>query len=311
MTFSVRTIELSSNSKDFVPLTAREYKNDYTPLPNANLPNSLRNDLGLFFQLLTQEELPLEENTFLIKSYQGVYSRLFGPVLKVGSSEVSSTDPDKLYIQWGPRFIPLTLDGTPGTFYTAAGTELDVEFSTYNFSGRGEDPALLLSMDTEEGQVVLPIVVRFADWENPIEPKALNTMLKKTPQKLAEVIQKVSAKVGGSSRERIEADSEVDFKDLEINKPYEVIGYYPCKTSYGTSYRIFINNIPNEDNTAVCWAHSSIRPLLATRPDITREKPATLMLRFKEEMDNGRTKIRSSLILSRQEDDPEVINLDF
>lgn len=310
MTFSVRTIDLASNSKDFIPLSAREYKSDYTPLPNANLPQSLRFDLNVFFQLLTGEELSLEENTFLIKSYEGVYSRLFGPVLKVGQEGVGNTENDKLYIQWGPRFIPLT--SSPGQMLTQNNTELDVEFSTYNFSGRGDDPALLLSVDTEEGQLVMPIVVRFADWENPIEPKVLNTMLKKTPEKLVEVIQKVSSKTGnGGSRERIEADAEVDFKELEVNKPYEVIGYYPCKTSYGTSYRIFVNNVPEESQTSVCWAHSSIRPLLATRPEITRDKPATLMLRFKEEMDNGRTKIRSSLILSRQEDDPESLNLDF
>lgn len=312
MTFTVRTIDLASNSKDFIPLSAREYKSDYTPLPNANLPKSLRADLGSFYTLLTGDELPLEENTFLIKSYQGVYNRLFGPVLKVGQADVANTEDGMLYIQWGPRFIPLTLKESPSAMFTASGTELDVEFSSYNFSGRGEDPAMLISMDAEEGQVVLPVVVRFADWENPLEPKVLNTMFKKTPLKLAEVIQKVTSKNGtGSGRERIEADAEVDFKDLEINTPYDVIGYYPCKTSYGVSYRIFINNQPEDDKISVCWAHSSIRPLLATRPEITRERPATLMLRSKEELDNGRTKIRSSLILSRQENDPESLDLDF
>lgn len=309
MNFSVRTVDIASNSKDFVSLGAREYKSDYVPLPNQNLPKGMQSDLGQFFTLLTGEtEFPLEENTFLIKSYEGVYSRLFGPVLKVGQEGVGDTKDGELYVQWGPRFIPLSVQ--PGKFLTVAGTEIDVEFSTFNFSARGEDPALMVSIDNESEQIVLPIAVRFTDWENPIEPKVLNTFLKKSPEKLAEVIQKVSAKTGGS-RERIEADAEVDFKELEVNKPYEVVGYYPCKTTYGVSYRIFINNLPEVDQTSVCWAHSSIRPLLATRPEITREKPATLTVRFKEEMDNGRTKIRSNLILSRQEDDPEALNLDF
>jgi hypothetical protein len=308
MTFSVRTVDLASNSKDFIALGAREYESDYVPLPNQNLPKGIKADLASFYTLLTGEEFPLEENTFLIKSYEGVYSRLFGPVLKVGQEGVGETKDGELYIQWGPRFIPLSV--APGKFTTAAGVELDVEFSTFNFSARGEDPALLISIDGDEEQTVLPVAVRFSDWENPVEPKVLNTFLKKSPEKLAEVIQKVSAKTGGS-RERIEADSEIDFKELDVNKPYEVIGYYPCKTTYGVSYRIFVNNIPEADKTAVCWAHSSIRPLLATRPEITREKPATLTLRSKEEMDNGRTKIRSNLILSRQEDDPSALNLNF
>jgi hypothetical protein len=308
MSFSVRTVDIASNSKDLIALSAREYESDYTPLPNANLPKSLKTDLSAFFTLLTGEEMPLEENTFLIKSYEGVYSRLFGPVLKVGQDGVGNTSPDKLYVQWGPRFIPLEF--APGQVTTSSGTELDVEFSTYNFSARGEDAAMLLTIDNETEQFVLPIAVRFADWENPVEPKVLNTFLKKTPEKLLEVIQKVSSKSGGS-RERIEADQEVDFKELDVNFPYEVIGYYPCKTTYGVSYRLFINNLPEEDKTSVCWAHSSIRPLLATRPEITREKPATLTLRSKTELDNGRVKIRSNLILSRQEDDPEALNLSF
>jgi len=309
MTFSVRTVDIASNSKDFIALSAREYESDYVPLPNGNLPKSLKADLASFFTLLTGEaEFPLEENTFLIKSNQGVYSRLFGPVLKVGQEGVGNTEPGKLYVQWGPRFIPLTF--SPGKVTTAAGTEIDVEFSTFNFSARGEDAAMLVTLDMDSEQVVLPVAVRFADWENPLEPKILNTMLKKTPEKLAEVVQKVSAK-GGGGRERIEADAEVDFKELEVNRPYEVVGYYPCKTTYGISYRIFINNLPELDKTSVCWAHSSIRPLLSTRPEITREKPATLTVRSKEELDNGRTKIRSNLILSRQEDDPEALNLDF
>lgn len=309
MTFSVRTVDIASNSKDFIALGAREYESDYTPLPNANLPKAMQADLAQFYTALTGEEFPLEENTFLIKSYEGVYSRLFGPVLKVGQEGVGNTEDGKLYIQWGPRFIPLTFE--PGKVSTANGNELDVEFSTFNFSARGEDPAMLISIDGESEQTVLPVAVRFADWENPVEPKVLNTFLKKSPDKIAEVVQKVSAKSGGGSRERIEADSEIDFKELDVNKPYEVIGYYPCKTSYGLTYRIFLNHVPDADKTAVAWAHSSIRPLLATRPEITREKPATLTLRSKEELDNGRTKIRSNLILSRQEDNDEALNLDF
>lgn len=310
MSFSVRTVDIASNSKDFITLSAREYDSDYTPLPNVNLPKSLKEDLGMFFTLLTGEkEFPLEENTFLIKSYEGVYSRLFGPVLKVGQEGVGNTSPDNLYIQWGPRFIPLQF--SPGMVTTADGTELDVEFSTFNFSARGEDAAMLLALDGETEQVVLPVAVRFTDWENPIEPKVLNTFLKKNPEKLLEVVQKVSAKTGSGNRERIEADQEVDFKELEVNYPYEVIGYYPCKTTYGVSYRMFINNLPEENKTSICWAHSSIRPLLATRPEINRDKPATLTLRSKKELDNGRVKIRSNLILSRQESDPEALDLSF
>ena len=176
-TFSVTTIDLSTNAPQLAPLSGREYTSEYTSLPNANLPKALRKDLNSIFQFLTEEELPLDENTFLIKSRDGVYFRLFGPVLKAGAEGVEGTSDGKLYIQWGPRYIPLTT--VKGGFTKSDGTVIEAEFGSYNFSGRGEDPALFVSVDVEDGQLVLPVAVRFTDWENPTEPKALNAILKK------------------------------------------------------------------------------------------------------------------------------------
>jgi len=308
-TFSVTTIDLSTNAPQLAPLSGREYTSEYTSLPNANLPKGLRKDLDTVFQFLTGEELPLDENTFLIKSRDGIYFRLFGPVLKSGADGVEGTSDGQLYIQWGPRYIALNV--VKGGFVKADGTEIEAEFGSYNFSGRGEDPALFVSVDTAEGQLVLPVAVRFSDWENPTEPKALNALLKKKPEDVVTLIQKVATKGTGSSGPRIEADSEVDFRELEVNLPYEVINYYPCKTSYGLTYRIMIANYPEEGQVAGAWAHSSIRPLLSTKPEINREKPATLTLRSKEELPDGKIRIRSTLLLSRQETGENDLNLYF
>lgn len=308
-TFSVTTIDLSTNAPQLAPLAGREYTSEYISLPNANLPKALRKDLDVVFQFLVGEELPLDENTFLIKSRDGVYFRLFGPVLKAGAEGIEGTSDGKVYIQWGPRYLPLTL--VKGGFVRPDGTEIEAEFGSYNFSGRGEDPALFISVDTESGQLVLPVAVRFSDWENPTEPKALNALLKKKPEDVIALVQKVTAKGSGGSGPRIEADSEVDFRELDVQVPYEVINYYPCKTSYGLTYRIMINNFPEEGQIAGAWAHSSIRPLLSAKPEITREKPATLTLRSKEELDNNKIRIRSTLLLSRQEVTEEDLNLDF
>jgi hypothetical protein len=308
-TFNITTIDLSTNAPQLAPLSGREYTSEYTSLPNANLPKGLRKDLNTVFEYLTGEELPLDENTFLIKSRDGVYFRLFGPVLKAGAAGIEGTEDGKLYVQWGPRYLPVGV--VKGGFTTGDGREMEAEFGSYNFSGRGEDPALFVSVDTEDGQIVLPVAVRFSDWENPTEPKALNALLKKKPEDVIALVQKVAAKGTGSSGPRIEADSEVDFRELEVQVPYEVINYYPCKTSYGLTYRIMINNFPEEGQVAGAWAHSSIRPLLSTKPEITREKPATLTVRSKEELENGRLRIRSTLLLSQQEADDSSLNLDF
>jgi hypothetical protein len=309
-TFSVTTIDLSTNAPQLAPLSGREYNSEYTSLPNANLPKALRKDLDTVFQFMAGEELPLDENTFLIKSRDGVYFRLFGPVLKAGADGIEGTSDGRLYIQWGPRYLPINI--VKGGFTLPNGTEMEAEFGSYNFSGRGEDPALFVSVDTEDGQLVLPVAVRFADWENPLESKALNALLKKKPEDVVALIQKVTAKgTGGGSGQRVEVDSEVDFRDLPVNEPFEVINYYSCKTSYGLTYRIAINNYPEEGQVAGAWAHSSIRPLLATKPEINREKPAVLTIRSKEELDNNKIRIRSTLLLAAQEADEEALNLDF
>ena len=308
-TFSVTTIDLSTNAPQLAPLSGREYTSEYTSLPNANLPKALRKDLNTVFEFLVGEELPLDENTFLIKSRDGVYFRLFGPVLKAGADGIEDTSDGQLYIQWGPRYIPVNI--VKGGFTKPDGTEIEAEFGSYNFSGRGEDPALFVSVDTEDGQLVLPVAVRFIDWENPTEPKALNALLKKKPEDVLALVQKVAAKGTGGGGQRVEADSEIDFRDLPVNVPFEVINYYPCKTSYGLTYRIAINNYPEEGQVAGAWAHSSIRPLLATKPEINREKPATLTVRSKDELPDGKIRLRSTLLLAVQEADESALNLDF
>ena len=308
-TLSITTIDVSTNAAQLAPLSGREYTAEYTQLPNANLPKAMRKDLDTIFQSLTGEELPLDENTFLIKSRDGVYFRLFGPVLTAGSDDVEGTSNGQLYIRWGPRFIPV--NAVKGGFTKADGSELEAEFGSYNFSGRGEDAALFISADTSEGQVVLPIAIRFTDWENPTEPKALNVILKKTPQDLINVIQPVKAAGSGGGGSRVDTDTEVDFRDLPVNVPFEVINYYPCKTSYGLTYRIAINNYPEQGQVAGAWAHSSIRPLLASKPVISAEKPATLTIRSKEELDNNKVRIRSTLLLSTQEMEEGALNLAF
>lgn len=307
-TFQITTIDVSTSAPALASLSGREYNSEYTALPNANLPKVLRSELDTVFQFMTGEELPLEENTFLIKSRDGIYFRLFGPVLKIGADGVENLQEGQPYIQWGPRFIPVNF--VKGGVTKTDGTEIEAEFGSYNFSGRGEDAALFLSIDSDNGQLVLPVSVRFADWENPVEPKVLNSLLKKNPSDVIPLIQKATAK-GTGGGQRIEADTEIDFRNLDVNVPYEVINYYPCKTSYGLSYRIMINNYPEEGQIAGAWAHSSIRPILSTKPQINVEKPATLTLRSKEELDSGKIRIRSTLLLSQQEITENCVDLNF
>lgn len=310
--YTVNVIEVGTGSPELAPLGGREYENQYTSLPNANLPKGMRRDLDKVFTAMTGEELPLEENTFLIKAEDGVYSRLFGPVLKVGNDEVEGTSSGKFFVQWGNRYIPVSL-GKEGVTVTINDqpVTLEAEFSEFNFSGRGDDHALMISVDEEDGsgQVVLPVAVRFVDWQNPPEIKALNALMKKGKE--AEILATVQeATPRGSGRQR--ADHEIDFRDLEEGSSYEVTSYRACQTAYGPSYRIILDGYPNEGETAETWAHSSLRPLLATQPEISSEKPAVLHIKEKTLTNDGKTRMRCSLILSKQEEVSEdAVDLKF
>jgi hypothetical protein len=313
-TFTVKTIEVGTASPDLAPLAGREYSSSYTPLPNSNLPRGMRRDLDKIFTALTGEELVLEENTFLIRADDGVYNRLFGPVLKAGSDEVEGTTVGSLCVQWGPRYIPLTLtkEGVQVTINDQPVT-LDAEFGEFNFSGRGPDIALMVSVDEEDGsgQVVLPIAVRFIDWQNPPELKALNAMLKKKAGDVTGLIQVATPKGGGGFRAR--ADHDIDFRDLEEGIQYSVQSYRGVETQYGQSYRIILADYPVDGETAECWAHASLRPIFATKPEINAEKPATLTIKSKDVSEkDGKVRIRCSLILSRQEAvNEDDLDLDF
>lgn len=313
-TFKVTTINVSTNAPELVLLSGREYSRQYTALPNANLPKPMRESLGVVFNYLSGEELPLEDNTFLIKSDNGVYSRLFGPVLKAGQDEVDGTSTGELYIQWGSKFIPIKAE--KGKFTRPDGTEIEAEFGQFNFSGRGEDPAIFISADDPQGdgQVVLPVAVRFVDWKNPPDAKSMGVMLKKAPEEIASVVQPVATRGSNSdnSSTRVTATQEVEFRSLEVDVPYKVISYYPCKTRFGLTYKILIQDYPEVGEIGAAWAHSTIKPLLATKPEISEEKPAILTVKSKEQTEEGKWKIRANLLLSMTEEvDESELNLNF
>ena len=310
--FRVNTINVSTGSPELAPLAGREYPSQYTSLPNANLPKAMRRDLDKVFVSLTGEELPLEENTFLIRAEDGVYNRLFGPILKVGVDGVENTETGKSYIQWGNRYIPVSLSKSGLSVDINGQTvTLESEFAEFNFSGRGSDIGLMISVDEEDGsgQVVLPIAVRFIDWENPPEIKALNAMMKKGKDTdILSLVQEVSARNTG----RQQADHEIDFRDLDEGESYTVVSYRNVDTKYGPSYRIILADHPVVGETSECWAHSSLRPLLATQPEISVDKPATISIKEKSLTTDGKVRIRCYMILSQQEEvDGDALDLNF
>jgi hypothetical protein len=311
-TFTVNVLDVGTSSPDFAPLAGREFSSKFKALPNANLAKAMRLGLDKVYIALTGEELPLEDNTFLIKSEDGIYSRLFGPILKAGNDEVEGTATGQFCIHWGNRYIPVSL-GKEGVSVEINGqtVSLEAEFAEFNFSGRGNDPALMISVDEEDGsgQTVLPVAIRYIDYKNQPETKAVNAMMRKN--KADEILPLVEQVVPRGTSSRADADHDIDFRELPLGQ-YRVTSYRAANTRYGTSYRIVIADYPNEGETAETWAHASLRQLLATSPEVSEDKPALLHIKDKEVMEDGKTRIRCTLLLTKQEEvNPDSLDLNF
>lgn len=89
-------------------------------------------------------------------------------------------------------------------------------------------------------------------------------------------------------------------RDLDEDTKYTVISYRECQTSYGVNYRLVLADTPVAGETSECWAHASLRPMLATAPEITPEHPATLTIKEKTVLQDGKVRLRCSMILSKQ-----------
>ena len=134
----------------------------------------------------------------------------------------------------------------------------------------------MISVDEEDGsgQVVLPVAVRFIDWENPPEIKALNAMMKKDKDAdILSLVQEVAAR--GTGRQR--ADHEIDFRDLDEGESFTVVSYRQVETKYGASYRIILGDHPVVGETSECWAHASpdLSSLLSPRSRLRNPPPCT------------------------------------
>lgn len=297
---SLTIVEISSNSPDLVMLSGKSYKRDYTELPNGNLPVKLRKQLNLFYHKLSGKDFSLEDNTFIIKADNEVYSRLFGPILKVDEND------QNYVIQWGSTLFPLVAENST---FTLNGNPLECEFDLYNFSGRGEDTCLMLYLDGEnEGDVIgLPIAVRFSDWNNKLSSKELNSMLKKSPAKIKPYIQRYRK----PEKAIIESDFEVDLRDFEIGRSYEVIGYYKCNTQYGINFRVFIKNPDGREGIGIGWVCPSLKNLLNVSPVISEACPAELKIISKKTLNEGKISLKANLVLHPQAVSAEDCNLDL
>lgn len=294
---AIRSINLSSTNPAFARLAARSYDRQYCPVPNTSLPKVILNDLGVIFKGLTGEEMPKDDNTILVKADEGVFTRMFTPVLV--------NDQDGYAIRWGSRIIPLTIKDTK---LSAADSKLTFKAGVYNFSGRGENVCLFALMkEAETGDTVkMPIVVRFASWDSPLDKDEFDAMFSEDLEGLLLQIAENKQPTGGQrTNEEI-----LSFRDL-IEGDYSVIDYREVTTSYGKNHILTLEGVPGYGESVACWGHSSIKNILLAQPVISKDEPAILSILSKEQTKDGKWRIKASLAVSSFAEDDDFCSIEF
>ena len=255
-------IVLSLNEPAFLPLKNSDKfagQPDYIGLPPAALPPKMLSQFQQVFTALTGEEMP--EETFIQARNQagkGI-TKLYGPAIYRGEAD------NQLQIRWGNTYIPLTL--SKGSIVGPVENEdLAFEFSWEKI--QYDEPVLLVKLDVDEDLLVLPVVIKDADWNNPIGESGIEQMKRLLAKgKIKEIREMVSeVKTGGGSSN----GNPVDPRDMTTGGLYTVTKARPIKTTHGSSYVLSIEPQPGDPaiekfgETWDMWGHHGINPYVDT-----------------------------------------------
>lgn len=278
---AIKIVETSISNPALAMLRARRYEKAYIAVPNTKLDADLFADLSIVYQALTGEQLPVESNTFLIKSKDGYLERLFAPVF-------GRTADNKLAIRWGASLIPVTLESK----------EYSIKPGQYNQSGRGMDTCIFVTVKTGKDVYRLPVALRQQNWDSKISVDELDYMLADDYEQLIAALGELkegSETTGGTTGEIL------SLRDFEVDEKLTVIAYKEVKTNYGSNFIITLSDGRQS------WGHKSINAVLAVKPTIDENNPAELVVIEKREYSPGKWAIKAVLFITVAEDDDSLV----
>ena len=254
-------ILLSLNEPEFISLKdSKKFAGqpDYIGLPPAALPSTMLSRYETVFTALTGEPMP--SDTFIqARNQEGKgITKLYGPAVYRGAEE------GQLQIRWGDTYIPLTLSKGAITG-PVENEDLAFEFSWEKI--QYDEPVLLVKVDVDEDLIVLPVVIKDVDWNNPIGEAGIEQMKRLLSKGKVEQIREMVAEPGngGSSN-----GDPVDPRDMTTGGLYTVTKARPIKTKHGSSYILSIEPQPGDPaiekfgETWDMWGHNGINPYIDT-----------------------------------------------
>lgn len=236
---AIITVDVTTNNAIFAGLQVKNYERQYTPIENTKLPANYKAQLNVIYTAIFGEDLPETDITFLVKSYQGSFSRLLIPVVGVYNG--------KLSVKWGSKIAEL-------------GDNFSMRADGVNFSGRGIDPALIVSVKSGKDVYSLPLSVRFISQEMQLSVDEFKATWELDRETLLETLVVLTESKAVSDN----SDPVVNIKELELGN-YTITQYREVKTSYGINYIVTL--VDSNEVSRQVWADTKLRNILINNPE--------------------------------------------
>ena len=253
-------------------LSSRRYPDTYNNVPTKAIGNELIEAFTAVFNFIG-EEVP--ESFLVVKAEGGILDRLYVPTAYQATKEQVMTSQ---YAQNNEAKIGETVVGIRFT--------RDLVVPLEAFYAPDEDGSSNIDFDENGVSIIVPgegdeeyilsINLFFSDYEN--KPKTIEVKRAYKKGTLQELLSEL--KVGGNF---------VKMADLEEGGEYTVVDYTEREGDYGTQYAMIL-----DDGRSV-YANSAVSKVLASAPEITADKPATLVIGTMTQTKAGKTRVTAVL----------------
>lgn len=266
-------------------------------------------------------EFEPEQAVFSVSAQSGAFKRMYGPIVgQQFDAEDKSTG--AFILSFGSVEVPFKV-GAKGVIQSSTeGVEIESQIISTEINGYD---TVCMSIEfyskAKDVLVTLNAPLRFLDREEEYKADALQAKFKRSPKAVLELLDK-APKMNSFDGETIKPTY------LEIGAKYKVIGYRPMTTPNGDSFMLHIEGeegqtwtnveLPEDQQeaqplgTVECWANSTLKTVLSYLPIITKDQPATLVVRDVKQMKNKKWRADVGLIVTAVEkDNNEEVDLDF
>jgi hypothetical protein len=316
--------EISNTVPQLAPLMARRYGKANTPFTyqevNQSVSKNLAKAYALLYKILTGNDIQDDTVLFTVNSADGAFKRFYGP------SICRNAAGDGLILLMGSESIPLKLvKGQLKDIQIPEGKDFSLKLAQEEV-GDFKETVIKFSVFIEADDLILvyPIQLRLQltedDKGKKVEPDfdTLEQVFSRSTTKLLPLI--------GDVPNISDFDGPlIKLSQLDENSVYQVFGVRSCKPGGRLSFIMAIR--PTEEDQgyaeengdyvtfeqAEVWGNSAIKNVLQSKPEITEEKPAELVIRGMRTNSSGTTTVDCSLILTQPEIDPATLEeeLDF